>query len=71
MSPSYTASTMSSAARSRTSIALWPAVGKLDEHRIGNQRHDSSATDRGVIRSRPPEMTTVGQVKLGISAARS
>ena len=40
MSPSYTASTMSSAARSRTSIALWPAVAKLDENRIGNQRHD-------------------------------
>ena len=40
VSPSYTAPTISSAARSRTSMALWPAVGQLDEHRVGNQRHD-------------------------------
>ena len=30
-----------------------------------------SATAGGVVRSRPPEITTVGQPNLGISATRS
>ena len=44
---------------------------QLDENRVGNQNTISWATARGVMRSRPPEMTTVGQLNFGISAVRS
>ena len=62
---------MASAAGSRKSSALCAMVGSVNSTASGTSEATRSATAGGVMRSRPPETTTVGQPKFGISATRS
>ena len=50
---------------------LCPAVARLTSTAPGISDAIRRATAGGVIRSRPPEMTTVGQLKFGMSVTRS
>ena len=46
-------------------------VGSVSSTEFGTSDAMRSATAGGVMRSRPPEITTVGQPNFGISATRS
>ncbi len=70
-SPRRTASAVASATGSRKSSALCAMLGRLNSTALGSSDATRWATAGGVMRSRPPETTAVGQLKFGISAGRS